>query len=163
MYEKNAPDTLLVRVEARDLSGWTLPSGQVTYHLLHNESSTTTSLLFQIRSDTGEIYVKRGLDREQRDEYVFTVVATDRRPIRKTTTATTTTTSGGGGGGSRTIAPVSCTTRVVVRVLARQAEANYRPVFENGVYNVSVSESADFVRRPLVLRVRAFDREISNK
>lgn len=177
MYERNAPDTLLVRVEAVDDLGWSA-NGRVTYHLLHNDSSSSsdsqltavdsnsnrnrinnnnnnkyswTNTLFQIRSDTGEIYAKKSLDGEQRDEYVLSVMA-----VRKKSS-------------SLSSERVSATTRVIVRVLPRllaahsSSSSSSSPVFEQEVYNASVSENADFVKRPLVLHARAFDPEISNK
>lgn len=137
VYENNAPDTFVLRVEATDELDWAA-NAQVTYHLASGNESAVSP--FQIRSDTGEIFAKRGLDREQRDEYILNVMAVDKGPSRLTATV-----------------------QVRVRVLSRQAEANYRPVFEQPVYNVSVPENTDFIKRPLILRVRAFDREISNK
>lgn len=144
-----------MRVEATDALDWGR-SSHITYHLIHNESSTmgdsiissgkyssssSLSALFQIRSDTGEIYAKRSLDREQRDEYLLTVVAVDKGPSRLT-----------------------ASTRVRVRVLAsHDADDNLRPVFEQSVYNVTIADKTDFVKRPLVLRVRAIDREILNR
>ncbi|CAF0911212.1 unnamed protein product, partial [Brachionus calyciflorus] len=41
-----------------------------TYHLINNETNSSPSP-FQIKSDTGEIYAKRILNREQKDFYVL--------------------------------------------------------------------------------------------
>lgn len=150
VYENNAPDTFLIRVEANDDLDWGA-NGEIAYYLMGNESSTieTASLNkyssqspFQIKSDTGEIYAKRSLNREQRDEYVLYVLAIDKGPNR-----------------------LSDITKVIIRVLAVSDSSlvnSYKPVFERSVYNVSVAETADFIRRPLVLRVHAYDSEILN-
>jgi hypothetical protein len=147
MCENNGPETFLVRVEARRRrrrGGFETNEDLLSYHLVvgnNSESSNSkySSPLFQIKSDTGEIFAKRALNREQRDEYVLNVVAVEKKS-----------------GGRRV---VSASTRVVVRVLAAGENDESRPRFERDVYNVSMAENVDFTKRPVVLTVKAFGRE----
>lgn len=142
MCENNGPETFLVRVEA-ERKGFETNEDLLSYHLVVGNNSESNSKysspLFQIKSDTGEIFAKRALNREQRDEYVLNVVAVEKKS-----------------GGRRV---VSASTRVVVRVLAAGENDESRPRFERDVYNVSMAENVDFTKRPVVLTVKAFGRE----
>jgi hypothetical protein len=134
IVENNAPNTLILRVEAQDNDLG--ENGHLTYHLM---DETTFSLPFQIKSDTGEIYAKKMLNREQKDLYKLTVMAIDN-----------------GSGVNR----LSCQTQVIVRVLA---QADDSPRFNQKEFNITLTDTVDYWLRPTVLKVAAVDVENSTK
>lgn len=135
IYENNAPDTFLVRVDAT-VDDWDNTNASLTYQLVSTDDSKPSSL-FYVKADTGELYARRALDREQVEVHVVHVMATSKLA------------------GSERV-------RVVVRVLPAPS-TSYRPMFDRAVYNVSLAvDNTDFVRRPMVVRVHAFDSDISN-
>ena len=138
VFENNAPDTLLIRVEAYDEDYG--ENARITYHLaaskFFNENSdddtTTMSNPFHIKSDTGEIYARRILNREKKDFYALNVLAIDNGPYQR----------------------LNSSTQVFVRVLAQRDNA---PKFERDFYNLTLSENADFLQRPVVMTVKALE------
>jgi hypothetical protein len=139
LYENNAPDTRVIRVEAVGAN-----YGHITYHLVNLAASSLTtsggvtdltsafSALppFQIKSDTGEIYVRRTLNREQRDVYTLTVLAVESGPDAA----------------SR----LNATVQVSIRVM-QQSEAIRPRVLETAtVINISITETIDHTKRPEV-------------
>ncbi|CAF1024625.1 unnamed protein product [Brachionus calyciflorus] len=75
----NSPDTLVIKAQAYDSD--INENSRLTYHLINNETNSSP-IPFQIKSDTGEIYAKRFLNREQKDFYVLNIAAVDNGPIR---------------------------------------------------------------------------------
>ena len=156
LFENNAPDTLVVHVEA------TLANlGHLTYHLITAAASTAEfakgsgggdietaaaasfSSLFQIKSDTGEIFVKRTLNREHRDSYSLTVLAM----------------GSGSSSSSSSSERLSSTVQVVVRVM--QQNEQIKPQLNALVYNISLAETVDFIKKPVVFRASEKLRSIS--
>lgn len=129
IVENNAPNTLVVKVTARDENDFGRNS-HITYHFVNPNSIPA----FQIESDTGEIYAKKVLNREEQEFYNFTVMALDNGvDIRHNSLVL-----------------------VNIRVLA---EANKSPRFSKAEYVLSLSENSDVTQRPVVLRVNALDND----
>ena len=94
--------------------------------MINNETNSSPSP-FQIKSDTGEIYSKRILNREQKDFYVLNIAAVDNGPIRLTTT-----------------------TQVFIRVVSHY---DFQPRLDSKIYNFTLDENTDFTKRPVILKV----------
>ena len=141
IVENNAPDTLVTRVEANDDDFG--ENGHLTYHFVTSDESTsylntkeTFSLPFQIKSDTGEIYAKKILNRELKDFYKLNVMAIDNGSTR-----------------------LSCIAQVNVRVLA---QADDSPKFTQKEFNLTLADKADYWLKPTVLKVAALDADNSS-
>jgi hypothetical protein len=135
IYEKNAPDTLVLRVEAANDQFNTDSNSHISYQLLNiktKSQKTEPNNLFQIKSDTGEIYAKRTLNCEQRDSYTLEVLAVDNRNRK-----------------------LSTKTRVSIRVL--EQNELLRPKIESKVFNISISEITDFTQKPAIFKLNATD------
>ena len=132
IVENNAPNTLVVKVsalEAHDIG----MNAQLTYHFVEPSSVQA----FQIESDTGEIFAKKVLNREENDFYSFAVMAVDNGVNR-----------------------LNCIANVNVRVLAN---ANKSPRFSKPEFKLKLSEATDVSQRPIVLQVDAFDADNSTR
>jgi len=127
IVENNAPDTLVTRVDARDDDLG--ENGHLTYHFAASDESN--SLPFQIKSDTGEIYAKKVLNRELKEFYKLNVMAIDNGPNR-----------------------LSSLAQVIVRVLPQGDAA---PRFIQKEFNLTLADSADYWLKPTVLKVSALD------
>ncbi|XP_056328618.1 protocadherin Fat 1 [Danio aesculapii] len=68
--------TSVVQVKATDLDSWL--NGQITYALHENQQPPDVLQLFSVNSETGWITTLTEIDREKTDQYLITVVATDR-------------------------------------------------------------------------------------
>ncbi len=145
VFENNAPDTLVIKVEAIDQDYG--ENGHLTYHLISNNDDNSRlkdnlnkrikeasigSIPFQIKSDTGEIYAKRILNREQKDLYILSVVAIDNGQDRLSTIA-----------------------QLVIRVLPQISQNS--PSFDQKEYNLILPENADYTKRPVINQVKASD------
>jgi hypothetical protein len=91
------------------------------------------TLPFQIKSDTGEIFAKRILNREQKDLYLLSVVATDNGPER-----------------------LSAVAQLTIRVLP-QLTGSLLPHFDQREYTLILPENAEFTKRPAIIQIRAND------
>ncbi len=108
-------------------------NGEVEYSIVKNVNNA--SLFFGVNSDTGEVFVKRKLDRERQQSHTFTVSATDKGPRPLTAT-------------------------VVVTIDVEDANDN-SPAFEETDYSVKLSDRAH--RGQFVTRVRAVDADDADK
>ncbi|CAF5216717.1 unnamed protein product, partial [Rotaria magnacalcarata] len=70
IYENNDPHIYIGQVTAVDADGQLL-----TYNL--DNPSNEISSLFYISSSDGTIYAQNSLDREQSDQYIFYIIASD--------------------------------------------------------------------------------------
>ena len=134
VVENNAPDTLVARVGAQD--GDYGENGRLTYHLVSSANSTALkdalyNLPFQIKSDTGDVYAKKGLNRELKDFYTLYVMAIDNGTPRLSTVVS-----------------------LGVRVLPLTDTA---PRFVHRHLDLVLPENCDFSLRPVVLNVSAID------
>jgi hypothetical protein len=138
IYENNAPDTIVIRVEASSAN-----FAHLTYHLVSfndpfaksiSESGFSSSP-FQIKSDSGEIYVKRMLNREHRDLYVLTVLAIESGLER-----------------------LNATTQVFIRIM-EQNELTL-PQTDSTGFNLTLPETTDYIKRPVVFKIA--DRVLRN-
>ncbi|XP_051506018.1 protocadherin Fat 1-like [Myxocyprinus asiaticus] len=68
--------TSVVQLRATDLDSWL--NGQVSYRLLENQENPEVLEMFAVDSETGWITTLKEIDREKRDRYRITAVATDR-------------------------------------------------------------------------------------
>ena len=178
MYEVNAPDVAIVRVQALD--GDAGANARITYHLAKagdsadSDSDTDADdqqqqqqqqtgfnsglASFHIKSDTGHVYVKQPyVSRELRDTYELSVLAIDNGPGRLTATA-----------------------RLVIRVLPQGDDAprydDYPTIdlvclrlniciccccccclvrFEQDEYEISLPDTSDYASRPPVFVAKA--------
>ena len=145
VFENNAPDTLVIKVEAIDPDYG--ENGHLTYHLISSnedysklkdnlnkriKETSIGSIPFQIKSDTGEIYAKRILNREQKDLYILSVVAIDNGQNRLSTMA-----------------------QLIIRVLPQISQNS--PLFDQKEYNLILPENADYTKRPVINQVKASD------
>ncbi|XP_051559265.1 protocadherin Fat 1a [Myxocyprinus asiaticus] len=78
--------TSVIQVKATDLDSGT--NGQVVYNLDPNQESEGIAELFAINSETGWITTLKELDREKRNMYTLSVLATDRGDKIQLTTST---------------------------------------------------------------------------
>ncbi len=122
IVENNAPNTLVVKVATAE------SFSRVTYHFVNANSVQP----FQIKSDTGEIYARRVLNREEKDFYALTVMAINNEAKLRP----------------------SSLVDVHVRVLS---DSDKSPRFNRPAYNISLPESSDVSRRPIVVRAQARD------
>ena len=106
------------------------PNSDVSYSILRDKNNSSD--LFEVDSISGEIVLKRSLDRERQKRHLITVVATDRGVPR----------------------PLSSTTLVTVDVIDSNDNS---PEFEDSEYQVSLSDRA--VRGQFVGKVRAIDHD----
>ncbi|XP_065127833.1 protocadherin Fat 1 [Paramisgurnus dabryanus] len=84
---ENLPEgTSVVQVKATDLDSWL--NGWVTYRLHENQESPEVLEMFAVDSEAGWITTLKEVDREKRERYRITVVATDRAHDRQITGTT---------------------------------------------------------------------------
>jgi hypothetical protein len=143
IFENNAPDTLVLRVKAhksfdRASNIDETYDGDIRYQLIDESivRGSSTSSLFQIKSDTGELFAKRTLNRQRKRMYTLRVLASERRtwPLG--------------------VVRQNATALIHVRVLDQQER---QPRFEQTEYNITLAENMDFTRKPVVARVSARD------
>ncbi len=138
IVEQNAPNTLVVRVlalypnDSNDSNDLGKQNPQLTYHFVQPNEIPA----FQIESDTGQIYAKKILNREEKESYNFSVMAIDKE------------------------SQLSCLVTVHVRVLP---QAGKSPVFNKPQYSLSLPENMDVTDKPVVLEASAVDADNSSR
>jgi hypothetical protein len=126
IIENNPPDTLILQVEAQDSDVGA--NGQLRYHLING--NTLNSNLFQIESNTGEIFAKKALNSEIKNIYKLTVLAIDNSPMNR----------------------LSTTTNVVIKVLNQASSSLYNSFsFEYPIYRINLPEDTNYVYKPIIL------------
>lgn len=127
--ENNAPDLMLIRLKATLANPASSP--HVSYHIVDNYDirDAEKSIPFQIKSDTGELFVRRMLNYEQRDFYSLQVMAIDPKLPGLTSTA---------------------------QLFIRVVEQNDRlaPGIADSSYNITLTDTLDFTQKPLVFTMR---------
>ena len=106
------------------------PNSDVTFSILRDKNNASD--VFEIDSISGELILKRSLDRERQKRHLVTVVATDRGSPRQ----------------------LLSTALVIVDVIDSNDNS---PEFEEAEYQVSLSDRA--VRGQFVAKVRAIDHD----
>ena len=110
------------------------PNSDITFSILRDKNNASD--LFEVDSISGEIILKRSLDRERQKRHLITVVATDNGTPRS----------------------LSTTALVTVDVLDSNDNS---PEFEEAEYQVSLSDRAS--RGQFVAKVRAIDHDEEGK
>ena len=106
------------------------PNSDISFSILRDKNNASD--IFEIDSISGELILKRSLDRERQKRHLVTVVATDRGVPRQ----------------------LSSTALVIVDVIDSNDNS---PEFEEAEYQVSLSDRA--VRGQFVAKVRAIDHD----
>jgi hypothetical protein len=106
------------------------PNSDISFSIVHDKNNASD--IFEVDAASGQLMLKRHLDRERQKRHLVTVVATDRGSPR----------------------PLSATTLVVVDVVDSNDNA---PEFDDADYQVPLSDRA--VRGQFVAKVRAFDQD----
>lgn len=129
--QENAPEgTLVGRVEAHDADSEAY--GEIEYEIVGENQQ-----VFRINDHTGEIFVSNAtaLDRETRQHFVITVVASDKAPVA-----------------------IRKSTAISVQINLRDVNDN-APVFAQSHYSATIAENAAINPPAAILQVSATDKD----
>ncbi|XP_029102310.1 desmoglein-2-like [Scleropages formosus] len=135
VMEASSPGTFVTQVNATDKDDPETLHAKIAYKIIHQEPQDIQNM-FEIRSETGEIYVtKPTLDRERSSSYILTIEASDMDGKPWGNTGTTT-----------------------MKVIIEDINDNI-PSLEKDEYDASVDENTADVE---VLRMKVLDNDLEN-